>query len=222
MPAVSDPASAQARRRTGPARRMTREQVVDAALEVMSSQGLDSVSFRTVAMRLGVDPKALYTYVTDKNDLLAAMFDKATSTLEMPRPGDPRPPADQIVDLLLSLRQALIRNIELFRLARPLDVPGLDADAWERVVQVLYQLDLDSAVAVRMFQRLVQYTLGSALYAARRESQPRPPTALASATFDSERHASVLALSKEQPFIEDDAGFETTIRSILTQRVGEV
>jgi len=218
---MTEAARSSARRRTGPARSLTREQVIDVALDVMSNQGLDAVSFRTVAMRLGVDPKALYTYVNDKDDLLAAMFDKAMADFDIPKVDDPRAPADQIIDLLVSLRRALIKNADLFRLARPLTVPGINAEAWERTAEVLYELDMDPAAALRVYLRLVHYTLGSATYAAHRVLSPQEPITPARAGFDADQHPFVLKLAQEGPLVEDEAGFAATIRIMLNQRIGE-
>jgi TetR/AcrR family transcriptional regulator, tetracycline repressor protein len=211
---------AAARRRTGPARSLTREQVVDVAIDVMSGQGLDAVSFRTVAMRMGVDPKALYTYVNDKDDLLAAMFDKILGELDVPVAGDPRLPADRIVALLVSLRRALIRNPDTYRLARPLNVAGLNADALERMAETLHELGWDTAVAVRVYGRLVRYTIGSAI-SAHHFPLPNQPNEAVAAALDTERHPHALDIAETGPFVEDDANFAAAIRIMLEQRIGE-
>lgn len=217
---MSDPAASPARRRSGPARSLTREQVVDVAIDVMAHQGLDAVSFRTVAMRLGVDPKALYTYVNDKDDLLAAMFDRILAHLDVPTVDDPRPPADRIVDLLVSFRRILIRNPDTFRLRRPVGVPGFEADAWERTAEALGELGWDTALAARIYARLLQYTLGSAVWVSR-ASALRETTAAAADVFDAQQHPRALSFAETAPFIEDDEIFAATIRVMLEQRVGE-
>ena len=217
---MNEGASSPARRRTGPARSLTRAQVVDAALEVMSNQGLDAVSFRTIAMRLGVDPKALYTYVSDKNDLLAAMFDVVMTQLDLPSVDDPRSPEDRIVGLLSSLRRALVANADQVRLTRPLDVPGVNPAGLERMAQALLELGLDKGAAVRIFQRLIQYTLGSAMYGAQRSAHP-PVEVQEAPMFDPTQYPFAMALAEGGPFVEDDDDFAAAIRVMLVQRVGE-
>jgi TetR/AcrR family transcriptional regulator, tetracycline repressor protein len=220
---VTEPAASPGRRRTGPARSLTRAQVVDAALEVMAQHGLESVSFRTVSMRLGVDGKALYTYVSGKDDLLAAMFDRAIEQLDVPAADDPRPAADWLVDLLVSYRRLLMANPDLFRLNRPLGAPGVDADAGERVAARIYQLDPeDPTAAARLFALLYHYTIGNALYfAPHRGSVETQPETVAEANLDSDRHSHAIQLAEEEVFVDDEAGFARTIRIMLEQRAGE-
>jgi AcrR family transcriptional regulator len=52
---------------------LTRATVVDAARELIEDEGLDAVSFRRLAQRLGVTAPALYAYVSDKDDLLRSV-----------------------------------------------------------------------------------------------------------------------------------------------------
>lgn len=217
---MTDAAAAPRHRRTGPARSLTRDQVVDVALDVMAGQGLDAVSFRTVAMRLGVDPKALYTYVNDKDDLLAAMFDKILAELDVPGVDDPRSPAERIVGLLVSLRRALIKNPDTFRLARPLNVAGFNAEALERMAEALHELGWDTEVAVRVYGRLVRYTVGSAVWA-QRPPLPGQPSEVVASKLDTDRHPHALQIAQIGPFIEDDAEFAASIRVMLQQRIGE-
>ncbi len=46
------------------------DEIVDSALDVLRESGLDSLTMRTVAGRLGVTPMAVYYYVDNKEDLL--------------------------------------------------------------------------------------------------------------------------------------------------------
>jgi len=49
---------------------LNRSAVIDAARDLIATDGLDRVSLRRLAGRLGVTAPALYAYVTDKGDLL--------------------------------------------------------------------------------------------------------------------------------------------------------
>jgi AcrR family transcriptional regulator len=60
------------------------EAVVDAAVSVADEAGLDAVSLRRVAARLGVTPMALYRYVESKDDLLDAVADRLYESLTLP------------------------------------------------------------------------------------------------------------------------------------------
>jgi AcrR family transcriptional regulator len=87
---------------------LTAERVIDAGLELADRDGLDGLSMRTLAQRLGVVPMALYKHVTNKDDLLDGMVDRVWAEVDAPtveagwRAGMRR--------RALSLRQALLRH----------------------------------------------------------------------------------------------------------------
>ncbi|MCZ4068329.1 TetR family transcriptional regulator [Microbacterium sp. H37-C3] len=59
--------------RGGRAPRRSRDDVVDAALELLDRVGLPDLSMRRLAEHLGVQPSALYRHVENKQQLLAAV-----------------------------------------------------------------------------------------------------------------------------------------------------
>ncbi|MFJ8667803.1 TetR/AcrR family transcriptional regulator [Streptomyces sp. NPDC093600] len=69
--------------RRGPRPGLSVDAVVDAAIGLADEGGLDALTMRAVAQRLGVTPMTLYTYVPGKAELLDLMLD--TVFLRMPR-----------------------------------------------------------------------------------------------------------------------------------------
>ncbi len=67
---------------------LSRRAVIEAALAVGDSEGLDAVSLRRVARELGVTPMALYRYVDSKEGLLAAVAERAFEEFELPAETD--------------------------------------------------------------------------------------------------------------------------------------
>lgn len=65
---------------------LSREQIVQAATELAQEGGIDAVSIRRIAARLGVGATSLYWHVRSKNDLYELMFDAAFSGLPLPEP----------------------------------------------------------------------------------------------------------------------------------------
>ncbi len=55
---------------------ISRERVIDAATQVVSTGGYEELSFRSLASDLGVSPMALYKHVEDKDDLLDEVVDR--------------------------------------------------------------------------------------------------------------------------------------------------
>ena len=75
--------------RRGPRPRLTVDAVVEAAVAIADESGLDAVTMRAVADRVGSSPMTLYTYVPGKAELLDLMLDALY--VAMPRaPWSPR------------------------------------------------------------------------------------------------------------------------------------
>jgi AcrR family transcriptional regulator len=67
-----------------PRERLSRDRVIDAAIQVMDAEGLDSVSMRRVAREVGVEAMSLYHHVRDKDDLLLGICDRVMSHFDFP------------------------------------------------------------------------------------------------------------------------------------------
>lgn len=69
---------------------LDRERVVEAALELLDEVGLDGLSMRRLADRLGVKAASFYWHVRDKEELLDLVFDRVIGEVEVPEPDPPR------------------------------------------------------------------------------------------------------------------------------------
>jgi AcrR family transcriptional regulator len=67
--------------------RLTRDRIVDAALRVMDTEGLDALSMRRVAREVGAEAMSLYHHVRDKDDLLRGICDRVMASFEFPQEG---------------------------------------------------------------------------------------------------------------------------------------
>ncbi|MBW8485669.1 TetR/AcrR family transcriptional regulator [Actinomadura parmotrematis] len=105
-------------------RGLTRDEVLDATLGLAEERGLDAVSMRAVAARLGVTPMALYRYVGDKAGLLDGLVERLLA--EMPADDPALPWRDRLRVLGSGVREVARRHPELFPLlfARPTVTPG--------------------------------------------------------------------------------------------------
>ena len=72
------------RRTPGPRRRLSRELIVDTAIELVEARGLSSLSMRSLAERLGVAPGTLYTYVANRTALEALILDTVVARDGLP------------------------------------------------------------------------------------------------------------------------------------------
>jgi AcrR family transcriptional regulator len=63
---------------------LSRERIIDAAVEVADREGLGAVTMRRLGQQLGVEAMSLYKHVADKNDVLAGIADRVASEFELP------------------------------------------------------------------------------------------------------------------------------------------
>jgi AcrR family transcriptional regulator len=78
---------------------LSRERVVEAAIELADAGGLEALSMRKLAQQLGVEAMSLYNHVASKDDLLAGMVDLVFGEIGLP-------PVD--VDWRTAMRQRAI------------------------------------------------------------------------------------------------------------------
>ena len=87
---------------------LNRDRVLRAAVALADEAGLDALSMRTLAQRLGVAPMALYKHVANKEELLDGMVDVIVGEIEPPGPGAGW--KDGVRERVLSARRSLQRH----------------------------------------------------------------------------------------------------------------
>lgn len=70
-----------------PTPRLSRDRIVEAALRVIDDEGLGDLSMRRLAQELDVWPMALYRYFQDKEELVEAVVEAASTRIELPPDG---------------------------------------------------------------------------------------------------------------------------------------
>jgi len=88
---------------------LSTEAVVDAALAILKSEGLEAVTMRRVATALDTGAASLYVYVSGREGLLQAMLDRVTATIKLEVP-DPSRWRDQLHSLLQRMHHALVAH----------------------------------------------------------------------------------------------------------------
>ena len=63
---------------------LTRDAVLSAARAALAEDGVDGLSMRRLARRLGVAPNALYSHVADRDDLIDALLDDTLNEVQAP------------------------------------------------------------------------------------------------------------------------------------------
>jgi AcrR family transcriptional regulator len=88
---------------------LSEDAVVDAALGILQSDGLEAVTMRRVAASLDTGAASLYVYVSGRDGLLQAMLDRVTAAIELEDP-DPSRWRAQVHALLQRMHQALVAH----------------------------------------------------------------------------------------------------------------
>ena len=88
---------------------LSEDAVVDAALAILKSDGVDAVTMRRVAAALDTGAASLYVYVPGREGLLQAMLDRVAATIELETP-DPSRWRAQLYSLLERTRRALVAH----------------------------------------------------------------------------------------------------------------
>ncbi|WP_181799237.1 TetR/AcrR family transcriptional regulator [Kitasatospora acidiphila] len=63
---------------------LSRERIIDTAVALLDSEGIDAFSMRRLAAELDVTPMSVYWYVDSKDDLLELALDAAFGTMKVP------------------------------------------------------------------------------------------------------------------------------------------
>ncbi|MHA2787800.1 TetR/AcrR family transcriptional regulator [Corynebacterium sp. S7] len=73
---------------TGAAKkRLSREAVIEAAIDFADTQGLDELSMRKLAEALGVTPMALYNHVANREEMIDGMVEHLVASIPAPQHG---------------------------------------------------------------------------------------------------------------------------------------
>jgi len=151
------------RRRPGPRRALTENEILEAALSLLDDGGPDAASVRGIAARVGVAPNAVYTYFPDKAAVVKALVERLLGEVDHDVFADRRRPWRERVEALpLHLRARLSAHPGAVSLmvGGPMDGPHALA-LNERLLELLADAGLDRTDAARASYLLIVYVFGS-------------------------------------------------------------
>ena len=93
---------------TTPRAPLTRERVLQAAVDLADESGIDAISMRKVGHELGVEAMSLYNHVANKEDLLDGMVDIVVGEIALPPESDDW--KTTMRDQALRAREVLMRH----------------------------------------------------------------------------------------------------------------
>jgi AcrR family transcriptional regulator len=142
---------------------LTRARIIDAALHVMDTEGLEAVSMRRVAREVGVEAMSLYNHVRDKEDLLDGMVEQimgAFPDLDEPADGDWLAYGREIARGWRAMLKSHPGAIQLFAERKaPLHTPDALRPT-DRALGALMHIGLSERDAVQAFHAIGGYIFG--------------------------------------------------------------
>jgi AcrR family transcriptional regulator len=138
------------------------EAIVAEARAVAAADGLDAVSMRVLAGRLGCTPRALYRHVSGKDEVLELLADSELAEVPMARLDLPWP--DALCEFFTAMRARLVAAPAVAQVVAQQAVAG----PWFRrhadhLTGLLLDAGLEPETAVEAVVALAQFTLGAAL-----------------------------------------------------------
>jgi TetR/AcrR family tetracycline transcriptional repressor len=157
---------------------LTRARVLETAHELLGERGIDALTMRALAERLGVSPNTLYSHVADKTDLVDAILDDVLAEVDAPR-SDVEDPTAGLHALMASTHEVLLAHPDLVPLyvARQ-GARGPNAHRLgDLMLALLDRAGVTGAAALEARRVLIVYTIGFAAFAARPpfEAGAEPP-----------------------------------------------
>ncbi len=149
-------------RRTGRRPRVTREQVLDAALELADEGGLAAVTMASVGARLGIEAMSLYRHIGNKEGMLDGLIDRVFAEIGVP--ADARDWRDALRWRAVSAHAALRRHPWAIGLMESRSQPGpATLGHHDAMVAILFRAGFDGRGATRVYNVLDSYVYGFAL-----------------------------------------------------------
>lgn len=96
-------------------RGLSRDAIVDAALEIVDREGLDALTMRTVAHSLGTGPASLYAHVANKEQLVELLVERVIGEIKIGDQADPDRWSEQLKQTARDMRRTFAAHGDLAR-----------------------------------------------------------------------------------------------------------
>ena len=147
----------------GRPKKLTLEEIVDAALAVLDADGLDAVSFRRLGAELGVSHMTLYSYFGSKEDLLNAMVGRALA-LPAAEPGGTGRWDARLLEAMQGIHAALVARPGIAQLLVTHQFDGAwVGDLRNRLLALLEPAGLGKDRTIDGISVLFNYVLGAVM-----------------------------------------------------------
>jgi TetR/AcrR family tetracycline transcriptional repressor len=141
---------------------LTRERVVAEGRRLLDKEGVEALSMRTLAQRLGVSTMALYNHINDKQDLLEAIAQDVVEELRVPtETGDWQ---QRLRAIFRSLRRVCLENPHAIPVIENAEVLPAVFRPMEAALAALKEAGLGLKEGLQTYFLLTNFTMGQASY----------------------------------------------------------
>jgi AcrR family transcriptional regulator len=194
--------------------RLTLEVIVDAAAQLIATEGYDALNMRRLAQECGVGVMTLYGYVRTKDELLQALADRLFHLVELPDDAS-LPWPERVATVQRSVRAVFLEHPELVPITAGNRLDGMGAyRGAEYLFAALQEAGLSGAHVVHAFDALVSFTLG---FVQREVGADRADASLLPGLhrLPREQYPRVIELAGHMATRDTDAAFEAGLQLLI-------
>lgn len=202
---------------------LTRQRVLEAALQLIDQEGLEGFSMRKLGAMLGVEAMSLYNHVESKSDL----FDGVIELLILQTPFPERPdasPRDELWDFAHSMRAGLRAHPRVLPLVAtsPLRTKA-SLVILDRLLETIHHAQITGVQSIYTLQCIVGFVVGHTLLSTGTQAiaglEPGPNGPMVWQQFPAEHYPTLHALLPEiaqwNPDREFDFGLQALFQSLF-------
>ena len=133
--------------------------IVEAAIEIFDSEGVDALTMRRLADQLGVGTMTLYGYYRNKEELLDAVVDRGAARIAQVASDGPW--KSRLRELAIEMQRSHLAHPAVIglRMRRPLLSEGA-LDVTERGMSILREAGFSKGESARLYRLLFIFTFG--------------------------------------------------------------
>ena len=155
----------------GSARSISRDSIVETALRIADTRGLENLTIRAISAELGIGTMSLYSHFRSKDELLDGIADHVLGRFELPEPGLDETPERAIREIADAWRVTMRRHPCIVQMLLSRVSDGRDAmnRALEAPLARLVNSGIPPELAVKCYGFLIVSAIGFFSY-----QHPRP------------------------------------------------
>lgn len=202
---------------------LTLDRILDTALAIVDDEGLDALTMRKLAGRLGAGHASLYRHVASHHEVVVLLVDRVLGSLSLTSAGGAAGP-----DGVRARSEAALRRYRRLLLDHPSLTPAFLAGQLlgpnamarrEEALAMLVDAGVPGPLAVQAYLTLTHFVIASAVFessGAGRTADERAAMTAYFATLPADAYPTVTALAAELDDVDPQTEFDLGLTALLT------